>query len=248
MRTGYGFAVDWWSMGALMFEMMTGFPPFEDKNVKLLNQKILKQKITLPDWLSSKAQSIIKSFLNRNASKRLGSSRGNMFEVGGVTAIKRNKFFQNINWKSLLAGQVPPPFLPTVRGDEDTSNFHDEFVAMDLPLSMSEGSSRSKLKSEGRVGKAKNEGDGQLVLSNGMFRGFSFVADRFDLGSGKWVTLEEEKEDGTLQLPSGFHVGPIIKAEKKKAKEGKKTDEKSKKGKPKKAKQKKAKKSCRTEA
>lgn len=41
----YNQAVDWWALGALIFEMVTGYPPFEHKNKKKLHHKILNEKV-----------------------------------------------------------------------------------------------------------------------------------------------------------------------------------------------------------
>lgn len=58
LRKGYGKAIDWWSMGALMYEMMAGYPPFQAKTPKELNRKILNERVSLPKWLSSSAHQV----------------------------------------------------------------------------------------------------------------------------------------------------------------------------------------------
>src|SRR5687767_7657260 len=88
LRRGYGKAVDWWSMGALTYEMVAGYPPFRGKTTKELNRRILNDRVALPQWLSAGAHSVIRGFLERDVGKRLGATRGTMFEVGGVTAVK----------------------------------------------------------------------------------------------------------------------------------------------------------------
>jgi serine/threonine protein kinase len=88
LRRGYGKAVDWWSMGALAYEMMSGYPPFRGKDTKELNRRILNERVSMPRWLSPAAHQIIRQFLERDVAKRLGAARSTMFEVGGVTAVK----------------------------------------------------------------------------------------------------------------------------------------------------------------
>lgn len=58
LRKGYGKAVDWWSMGALMYEMTAGYPPFQGKTPKDLNRKILNERVSLPKWLSPTAHQV----------------------------------------------------------------------------------------------------------------------------------------------------------------------------------------------
>ncbi|CAB1328198.1 unnamed protein product [Coregonus sp. 'balchen'] len=59
-RTGHNRAVDWWSLGALMYDMMTGSPPFTAENRKKTIDKILKCKLNLPPYLTLDARDMIK--------------------------------------------------------------------------------------------------------------------------------------------------------------------------------------------
>lgn len=58
---GYTTSTDWWSLGILMFDMLTGKPPFRGKNEAQLLEKIVKEKIKFPNYLTSEATSIIRS-------------------------------------------------------------------------------------------------------------------------------------------------------------------------------------------
>ncbi len=90
----YNHAVDWWALVALIYEMVTGYPPFRHKNRKKLLEKILHEKLSLPKWLQPETHSILKQLLERNVEKRLGSGKSSMFQVRGVAAIKRHPFFK----------------------------------------------------------------------------------------------------------------------------------------------------------
>ncbi|XP_029783622.1 ribosomal protein S6 kinase beta-1 isoform X3 [Suricata suricatta] len=60
MRSGHNRAVDWWSLGALMYDMLTGAPPFTGENRKKTIDKILKCKLNLPPYLTQEARDLLK--------------------------------------------------------------------------------------------------------------------------------------------------------------------------------------------
>ncbi|CAM8892215.1 unnamed protein product [Rhodiola kirilowii] len=86
--------------------------PFPGKNRQLIQQKILKDKLKLPKFLSSEAHSLLKGLLQKEANKHLGSG-----ERGGEE-IKSHRWFMCINWKKLEARQLQPSFLPQVSGED----------------------------------------------------------------------------------------------------------------------------------
>ncbi|XP_040857430.1 ribosomal protein S6 kinase beta-1 isoform X3 [Ochotona curzoniae] len=106
MRSGHNRAVDWWSLGALMYDMLTGAPPFTGENRKKTIDKILKCKLNLPPYLTQEARDLLKKLLKRNAASRLGAGPGDAAEV------QAHPFFRHINWEELLARKVEPPFKP----------------------------------------------------------------------------------------------------------------------------------------
>uniref|UniRef100_A0A672G7U9 non-specific serine/threonine protein kinase n=1 Tax=Salarias fasciatus TaxID=181472 RepID=A0A672G7U9_SALFA len=81
MRSGHNRAVDWWSLGALMYDMLTGAPPFTGENRKKTIDKILKCKLSLPPYLTQEARDLLKKLLKRNASLRLGAGPGDAAEA-----------------------------------------------------------------------------------------------------------------------------------------------------------------------
>ena len=52
MRQGHGRAVDWWSLGALLYEMITGLPPFYSRNRETMFEKIMKAELSFPPFMS----------------------------------------------------------------------------------------------------------------------------------------------------------------------------------------------------
>ncbi|GLU14855.1 hypothetical protein SLE2022_313980 [Rubroshorea leprosula] len=130
---GYDKAADWWSVGILLYEMLTGKPPFIGGNRDKIQQKVVKDKIKLPAFLSCEAHSLLKGLLQKEASKRLGSG------PAGIDEIKRHKWFKPINWKKLEAREIQPSFRPEVEGVHCIANFEKRWT--DMPLSESPASS-----------------------------------------------------------------------------------------------------------
>ncbi|XP_011896834.1 PREDICTED: ribosomal protein S6 kinase beta-2 isoform X3 [Cercocebus atys] len=101
VRSGHNRAVDWWSLGALMYDMLTGSPPFTAENRKKTMDKIIKGKLALPPYLTPDARDLVK---------------------------KRHPFFRHMNWDDLLARRVDPPFRPCLQSEEDVSQFDTRFT------------------------------------------------------------------------------------------------------------------------
>lgn len=124
LRSGHAKSVDWWSLGALMFDMLTGGPPFTASTRKKTIDKILHCKLTLPNYLTPESRDLIKKLLRRQAAQRLGSGA----EDG--LSIRRHQFFKSCNWSDLISKRVKPPFKPTLKSDDDVSQFDTEFTRM----------------------------------------------------------------------------------------------------------------------
>lgn len=116
---GYGKAVDWWSMGVLMFEMCAGFPPFFDEDHIKLYGKIMAGKVRYPSHFSAGLKDLLKRLLTADLTKRYGNLRG------GAADIKNHTWFEGINWDMVYSRQIEAPYRPTILGEGDTSNFDD---------------------------------------------------------------------------------------------------------------------------
>lgn len=57
---GYTKTVDWWTLGVLLYEMMTGLPPFYDENTNEMYRKILQDELRFPDDMSAEARSLLR--------------------------------------------------------------------------------------------------------------------------------------------------------------------------------------------
>ncbi|XP_075282262.1 ribosomal protein S6 kinase alpha-5 isoform X2 [Opisthocomus hoazin] len=127
--TGHDKAVDWWSVGVLMYELLTGASPFTvdgEKNSQAeISRRILKSEPPYPQEMSALSKDIIQRLLMKDPKKRLGCGPTDADEI------KQHPFFQNMNWDDLAAKKVPAPFKPVIRDELDVSNFAEEFTEMD---------------------------------------------------------------------------------------------------------------------
>lgn len=108
----YGTSVDWWALGCLTFEMLTGDPPFYAKERKALYKMILNQNPKYSPFMSDTCVKLLKGMLDRNVERRLGSTKSTMFEARGVHELKSHAFFKKINWKDLEHKMLAPPIKP----------------------------------------------------------------------------------------------------------------------------------------
>ncbi|XP_071689806.1 serine/threonine-protein kinase AtPK2/AtPK19-like [Rutidosis leptorrhynchoides] len=134
---GHDKAADWWSVGILLFEMLTGQPPFHGGNREKIQKKIVKDKLKMPAFLTSEAHCLLKGLLQKDPNKRLGNG------LMGSDDIKHHKWFKPINWKKLDARQIQPSFIPEVSGNQCIANFDKRWTDMSLldsPASSPSGS------------------------------------------------------------------------------------------------------------
>ncbi|KAH7121238.1 serine/threonine-protein kinase YPK2/YKR2 [Dendryphion nanum] len=120
---GYTKTVDWWTLGVLLYEMLTGLPPFYDENTNDMYRKILTEPLHFPgpEIVPPAARDLLTRLLDRNAEKRLGAK--------GAAEIKAHYFFHSIDWRKLLERKYEPSFKPSVLDAKDTANFDREFTS-----------------------------------------------------------------------------------------------------------------------
>ncbi|KAH6564137.1 hypothetical protein BASA50_006827 [Batrachochytrium salamandrivorans] len=149
--TGYTMAVDWWSLGVTMFEMVCGERPFR---TKLRRKLIRKAKYKFPEplvgngTLSELCKSVITAMLQLDPKKRLGN------RLNGASTLQNHPLFMNLDWNHINTKTAKPVFVPSMT----TSNFKTDATTDDL------------IDFINQKRRTFQEND----VSNSLFRGFSY--------------------------------------------------------------------------
>ncbi|EFJ43530.1 serine/threonine protein kinase 19 [Volvox carteri f. nagariensis] len=117
MKKGYGMECDWWSVGAIMFEMLVGYPPFYSDEPLTTCRKIVNWRMFLAFPVEARLSPAARDLICRlmcDVDDRIGTR-------GGVEEIKSHPFFYGIDWANLY--MKPAPYVPRVDHELDTQNF-----------------------------------------------------------------------------------------------------------------------------
>ncbi|CAG2219521.1 SGK3 [Mytilus edulis] len=152
----YDKTVDWWCLGAVLYEMMYGLPPFYSRDTAEMYDNILYKPLRLRTNVSSAARSILEGLLQKEKEQRLGAKKD-------FHEIKTHSFFSDINWDDLDKKKIHPPYNPNVSGQLDLKHFDPEFVREPVPASVGKSAGGGKMVSA------------SVMEADNMFQGFSYV-------------------------------------------------------------------------
>ena len=124
---GHNYAVDWWSLGMLLYEMISGINPFKQisqqagpQSRHLILKRIIETDVDILPGFSSKAGNLLRGLLQRDPNNRLT-----------VEQIKSHAFFDGTDWEAMLNKEIRPPFVPKVLGKTDISYIDRDFTTED---------------------------------------------------------------------------------------------------------------------
>ncbi|KFM74514.1 cGMP-dependent protein kinase, isozyme 2 forms cD4/T1/T3A/T3B, partial [Stegodyphus mimosarum] len=119
LNRGHDISADYWSLGVLMFELLTGTPPFTGPDPMKTYNIILKgiDAIEFPRIISRNAMVLIKKLCRDNPAERIG------YQKGGIQDIQKHKWFDGFYYEGLRNRTLVPPIIPQVRSPVDYSNF-----------------------------------------------------------------------------------------------------------------------------
>ena len=102
--------------------MLSGRPPHYQKNRKQMMMDIVEKRVEMKSYFSVEAKSLLSGLLERNPTKRLGST------VEDANEIKKHPWFKKIDWEALKKKELEPPFKPQVKDKEDLRNIDKSFL------------------------------------------------------------------------------------------------------------------------
>ncbi|GJN67542.1 protein kinase DC2 [Purpureocillium lilacinum] len=116
---GHTTAVDWWALGILIYEFLTGYPPFWHQNPIEIYKQIVEKPVIFPQDppISPDAKDLIRSFCTTDRSRRLGNISG------GAARVKAHPWFADVDWDAVIARRGQGPIVPPVRYPGDAQCF-----------------------------------------------------------------------------------------------------------------------------
>ncbi|KAG9333902.1 hypothetical protein JZ751_009421, partial [Albula glossodonta] len=119
----YSFEVDWWSLGVLIYEMLTGDSPFQGDNNDELSVSVCTDIPEYPSWIDLESKDLMEKLMEKNPTLRLGA-------IGDIRA---HPFFSATDWTALEKKEVEPPFKPQM-GNSDEDSLLDQFLSEESDL------------------------------------------------------------------------------------------------------------------
>jgi len=116
---GHNHAVDWWGLGILTFELMSGHPPFESAAPMQIYSKVTKgiNKVSFPPKLKGSCEDLVKALCKKEPADRLPMKKG------GIENVQKHSWYSGFTWEPFKEGTMDAPYKPKVKSKKDIANF-----------------------------------------------------------------------------------------------------------------------------
>ncbi|KAF7726347.1 hypothetical protein EC973_008927 [Apophysomyces ossiformis] len=169
----YSFAVDFWSLGTILFEMLTGVTPFWAETHSEMYRRVLEDELEFPEDFDPLTADFIRGLLEREPTVRLGAG------PDGPITIRSHPYFDVLDWSDVYHKRIRPPYVPNLHSETDFSNFDEDFLRMSPRL--------SPVVDDALLSQSVQQA----------FNGYSYNDSHY-LGSSIAETKEENEEQGRL--------------------------------------------------
>lgn len=119
LNKGHGKPADWWSLGILIYEMISGNPPFYAETPVAIYEKIVAGVVEFTPDFDPLARDLICRLLVADPTQRLGATGEGGFSV------RNHPWFAGVDWLGLYNRTAPTPLVPMVKSPADTRNFEE---------------------------------------------------------------------------------------------------------------------------
>ncbi|KAI0510618.1 hypothetical protein KFK09_011226 [Dendrobium nobile] len=108
---GHGSAVDWWTFGIFLYELLFGKTPFKGSENRATLFNVVGEPLRFPEVpaISFAARDLIRGLLVKEPQQRLAYRRG-------ATELKQHPFFHSVNWALIRCAS--PPEMPKLYKSE----------------------------------------------------------------------------------------------------------------------------------
>ncbi|BFZ00066.1 hypothetical protein BsWGS_03104 [Bradybaena similaris] len=123
------YTADWWSVGVITYQLLTGQLPFSGRTLGDLGKAITESPVTPSDFISGEAAAFLKHILHKDPRRRLGFSAIDSLGNPGTSDVREHPFFQGIQWKNVSNLLMIPPLVPKTASTKVETTFRDKIKA-----------------------------------------------------------------------------------------------------------------------
>lgn len=110
----YSRSIDYWGLGAIIYEMISGYPPFLCQNSdphQKVYKNIINSKIKFSNKISKPLRDLMDGLLQADPSARLG--------FNGIDEIMNHAYFADVDWNLVAMRGLKPSYVPRIKSDHD---------------------------------------------------------------------------------------------------------------------------------